>query len=338
MALSMMATIDSARILIAPGALVAALSLAACGGGSKSTTVRSTNPTTSSTQTTPAVQPLAQKVEVVKGRTPAASTATAKVGDEVEFRTNVPRLQGSTPVPVEIRLGPGRGATWRAQASVMGQTATATLTTAGGKRLPLLSLHYACVLPPLPTICPPRAISAHGQSLKMRFQAKPSTPISLLAIVGPAGGAPAQPASSGAQMPAYSVRQEVGAVKPGTPSKTVDKAFALTAMAHPGDLVELKTLLTGVAGAPQMVTLTFDQGPGKTLTVSAAVRGGTAAHATVNATAPIALVEPRYTCYLPPTPTFCPATRITSTGGRYSLTFPATPHTPIKVITTARAG
>jgi hypothetical protein len=89
------------------------------------------------------------------------------------------------------------------------------------------------------------------------------------------------------------------------------------------------TQLKGILGALQPVTVTINQGPAKTITISAHASGGPPSGATVKSASgsPITIVLARYNCYVPPTPTFCPAARVAAPPHRYSLTFMAAPGT-----------
>jgi hypothetical protein len=103
----------------------------------------------------------------------------------------------------------------------------------------------------------------------------------------------------------------------------------------------LKTKLKGASGgAPQAVTITFDQGPAKTLNVSAGVPGAPSSKATIvsGSGAPITLVLPRYACYLAPAPTFCPPSKAAAASHRYSVTFPGSPTTPPAISAAVSAG
>jgi hypothetical protein len=75
--------------------------------------------------------------------------------------------------------------------------------------------------------------------------------------------------------------------------------------------------------------------------VSASVPGGTPSKATLSSAAgsPMAIVLPRYNCGLPPSPTFCPPSRIVAASHTYTLTIDASPKTPPIIIqTTAQGG
>jgi hypothetical protein len=110
---------------------------------------------------------------------------------------------------------------------------------------------------------------------------------------------------------------------------------------HPGDIVQIRIAVAGtVAGAPQPLALKFDQGPAKTLNVSASVPGGTPSNATITSASGgrIAIVSPRYSCYLPPYPTFCPASHIKAESHKYALTVNAIPKVAVVIGGVVQAG
>ena len=314
----------------------AAIVLTACGGGGHKTTT-TTPKTTTTTATTPVKTkpkpaPLSATVEVAKAAGPASSTATAKNGDIVEFRTRVPVVTGKRHVTVTVNLSQSPASKWTMTATAAGQKAHATLTSTNGKALILSELHYTCTLAPVPSFCPARKVTSASKKLSMQFTTTPATPVTLVATVGPISGAHPTTPPGTLVVPAYAVTALVQAHAPGASSSAKPTP---TTSARPGDVVLLRARLKGGKGsengAPQPVTMTFDQGPGKTLNLSAGVPGGAVSHATITSAngKSIALVTPRYTCYLPPTLTFCPATTVTAASHRYSVTFPGTPKTEI---------
>jgi hypothetical protein len=110
---------------------------------------------------------------------------------------------------------------------------------------------------------------------------------------------------------------------------------------HAGDVLQIRVAVAGsVVGAPQPLTLKFGQGPSKTINLSASVPGGSASNATISSASghPIAIVLPRYSCYLPPYPTFCPATNIKAESHKYALTVNAIPKVPIVISALVQAG
>ena len=313
----------------------AAIVLSACGGGGHKTTT--TTPTTTTTATTPVKAkpkpaPLSATIEVAKASGPASTTATAKNGDIVEFRTRVPVINGQRHVTVTVNLSQSPASKWTMTATAAGQKAHATVTSTNGKALILSELHYTCTLPPLPSFCPARRVTSTTKNLSMQFTTVPATPVTLVATVGPISGAHPTTPPGTLVVPAYAVTALVLAHAPGASPAAKPGP---TTSARPGDVVLLRARLKGGKGsengAAQPVTMNFDQGPNKTLNLSAGVPGGAVSHATITSAngKAIALVTPRYTCYLPPTLTFCPAGTVTAASHRYSVTFPGTPKTEI---------
>ena len=110
---------------------------------------------------------------------------------------------------------------------------------------------------------------------------------------------------------------------------------------HPGDTAAIRIVLTGsTVGAPQPLTVNFAQGPSKSINVSANVPGGPPSTATITSASgrPIALVSPRYGCYLPPYPTFCPGSNITAKSHKYAVTFNGIPKLPVVITLAVQAG
>ncbi len=317
-------------------AVCAAVVLAACGGGGhKTTTTTTTNTTTTATtpvKAKPKPAPLTATVEVAKATAAASTSATAKNGDIVEFRTRVPVVKGKRHVTVTVTLSQSPASKWTMTATAAGQKAHATLTSANGKALILSELHYTCTLPPLPSFCPARKVTSGTKKLSMQFTTAPTTPVTLVATAGPISGGHPTTAPGTLVVPAYDVTALVLAHAPGASSSAKPSP---TTSARAGDVVLLRARLKGGKGsengAPQPLTLTFDQGPAKTLNVSAGVPGGAVSHATITSAngKPIAIVTPRYTCYLPPTLTFCPVSKVTAASHRYSVTFPGSPKTEV---------
>jgi hypothetical protein len=72
------------------------------------------------------------------------------------------------------------------------------------------------------------------------------------------------------------------------------------------------------------VKLTADAGPSKTLTITASGNGHTSVAKIHSGNGkPITLLDLRYTCSLPPAPTFCPGKNITGDSKGFKLTFSA---------------
>ena len=66
------------------------------------------------------------------------------------------------------------------------------------------------------------------------------------------------------------------------------------------------------------------------VSITASVAGGSSSTGTVTSAngKNIALVLPRFSCTVPPTPTICPASHVQSGHHQYQLTFMASPYTP----------
>lgn len=317
---------------LAAGIVSFAVLLAACGGSSKhSTTVKGTAPTHKAKRTT--ARHLTEKIVVSGSGLAAAPIATARAGQTAEFVTQPPGLPGGPAVNVHLRIARLVGGAWTVSASVGGQTSTARLQSATGKPMPLSQLRYSCTLPPAPSFCPARRVMVSGTTTHLQFSSGPSDPIQLLATVGPPP--PTHSVAPGVLVVAPFAPTETVAVRParGVASSTKPTPVP-SATVKPGDELLLRTRLSshvkgGVAGAPQPVTVTINQGPANALRVTAAVAGGSASAATVSGAggATIELVGPRFTCYLPPTPTFCPPVHVAFSPHRYALTFMASPRT-----------
>jgi hypothetical protein len=335
-------------------AVALALAVAGCGGGSTkkhSSSTSSTSSTTTTTAKTPvatAKTPLSLTVRTAGSTTPFGSTAKAKAGDPVIFRT-VPAGNGTSKaadVTLKISGGPSKSLT--ITASSKGHTSVATITSADGKPITLVRLHYGCALPPVATFCPAKHSSTSSHGFELLFSTLHTAPIVLAALVGPVTTpAPVVHPASSSVVPAYTPTELVEGVtlpapgaKKGTPAKTT--GLAATATVKPGNSVVMATRLAGrPVGAPQTTTLTIDQGPASSITVSAAVAGGLTSKAVVKSAdgKRITLVLPRYSCFVAPAPTFCPPKTIKALHHKYVLTFQASPYTPpLSFIATAAAG
>jgi hypothetical protein len=328
------------------GLLVAvAVSLAGCGGGHKSSS-SSTSATTSGHKTTgkqtgaktsgaKKAASLQELIAVAKSGSPPSANATASAGVPVQFTTHVPGDRNAKAVPVQLNFNQDAPTKWTVTATVKGHQASATLTSKSGKPIPLALLNYGCALPPAPTFCPVSNVHTSHGHISAQFSAVPGTPVVIGATVGPLTNAPPTPPHSTLIAPTYALQLAVSSV-PKKPSSSSPAAKpGPSASVHPGDVVTIGTHLTGtVVGAPQPVSLSFSQGPAKSITVSASVPGGTPAKATLTSAtgSPIAIVLPRYRCGLPPSPTFCPPSKIVASSHRYTLTINASPKTPPIVI------
>ncbi len=264
----------------------------------------------------------------------------AKAGDIVVFRTRVPGGTSSHLVKVKLSIMQGARGSLVATASTKHEKSTATVSSSDGKLLTLVEPRYTCALPPMPSFCPARNASSTGKGVTAEFMAKATTPIVIVTMVGPTNVTVPTASTGTLVVPAYTVTQSVEARSP-TAGASASSAPSSSASAKAGDLVLMRTHLTGAHnGAPQPLTVSFDQGPAGALRVTAGVPGGAPSTATLTGAGgkQIALVSPRYTCYLPPTPTFCPASKVVAKSRNYAVTFPATPHTQVSIEALAQAG
>jgi hypothetical protein len=110
--------------------------------------------------------------------------------------------------------------------------------------------------------------------------------------------------------------------------------LASTAAAKPGDAVLFHTSLSGTSHSTVRLSLTQGPGPGWSVTATAGGHKSTA-KITSSTRRKLTLVDLRYSCLLPPSPTFCPASHVSRTaGGGYQLQFRATPSTGVTVAAT----
>lgn len=228
---------------------------------------------------------------------------------------------------LKLAAGPAKGLT--ASASSRGQGVDVTLHSADGKPITLQQLRYACALPPAPTYCPPRKQEGGRHGYRLEVSTTRTLPLFLTATVGPVA-VRTPPKASPAVAPPYATTEEAR-IAPKAGTKPAPASFSSTLDVRPGQLLILATRLTSrVRGAPQTVRITLNQGPDRRLRVSARARGGAPSSATIKSAtgAPISLVLPRYSCFLPPAPTFCPPLRAKAGSHRYALEFSGSPSTP----------
>jgi hypothetical protein len=325
----------TSRVVPAGAAVAAVVLIAGCGGGGKKTTTTTTSATTTAKQTTPKAKPkLEQTVRVDKSGAKYASSVGATNGDIVQFRTVVPAAKHPGTVTLTLTQKNGR---IEATASANHQTSTAAVVGSG---LKMSRVHFACELPPTPSFCPAKHSSSSKTGYQLQFPAVRKAPIIVAARVGTtAPPAPKlKPASSAAVSP-YKLTQKV---KVATPKSTSTSKPTSAATVHPGDVVTLSTYVGGkVSGALQPVTISFEQGPAKSVTVTATEPGGSATHATISGAggAKISLTDPRYNCFLPPDPTFCPSSKVSVGHRKYDITFRVSPNkSPVEVVANVQAG
>jgi hypothetical protein len=315
------------------------VTLGACGGSHKTATHNSTHATTTHTQAPKAPpKPIVQEVRGPGGGA-YSSSIVAHPGEQLVLHTLISG-QGTQNVSLAIPAGPGKSLA--IVATIGSHTSSANVASADGKPLTLTQLRYSCSLPPAPSFCPAHATS-HDHSYSVRFATTRAAGVTLLALVGPvAKPVPTVRNPGSAVVPPYTVTELVRAVPAhgGAPPKSALPTGSATV--RPGDsLVMISRVTSRLRGATQPITVTVDQGPATSVVISAHASGGQTSTATIKSGtgSPITLVLPRYLCYLPPYPTFCPAISAKVASHRYSLTFAAAPGTsPPVVLATVEAG
>jgi hypothetical protein len=334
------------RIALGASALAICMLVSACGGSShtsSSSTSKST--TTAKRTTTTAKKPLAPVLAAVTegilslGSKTTVSSISAKTGDALTFRTQLPgRPKQKVKVQLTFALGPA--STLTVTAKVHGRTAAAIVKSANGKRLTLQQLHYECLFPPLRTICPLHNLSTGSSQDRIQLTSAGGSFLSFGAKVGPVPVPARKVTISGTVVPAYKLSETVRVIPPKTGNTApTPSAPASSASVKSGSTVAFTTVAGGLAGAAQKLTLTIEQGPAKSIAVTASVLGGKISQATVRSagSSPIELVLPRYICFFPPAPTFCPAMQVQAGVHRYSVTFPVTPSSqPVTVQATVQ--
>jgi hypothetical protein len=291
------------------------------------------------TTAAPAPQVLAETVGLaVRG---AAYTHSLHVspGDPVEFETAVP---ATVPTSVTLTVTRTSRRTWSVTAAALGQRSTAQISGTPGAAIMLTDLHYRCALPPQPSVCPARRVDITRTGYSLAFSTS-GAKILVGADVGPIPGEPAvsRRHASSLVVPPYGLVENLTAFAPDTSLGRKAHVYSATATAAPGDTVILATHLEGrPIGAPQPVTVSFDQGPAPALRISASLPGGRPSVATLSSTSgqPIELLLPVYYCDLPPRPTFCPALTAKASDRHYTITFASTPGNPIELFASAQTG
>jgi hypothetical protein len=268
----------------------------------------------------------------------------------VLFRTVLPagakaKAKAQT-VALKVSRGPSRTLTVTASSKHL--HASATIHSSTGKPVSLMRVEYICELAPEPTFCPAKQASSSKADYGLKFSTAPPTSILVEAEVGPVSTpAAAVHIADSSVVPAYRPIETVDAITPapasapkGTLAKTSGLQTAVTV--KPNDRLVMVTRLTGTpVGAPQATTITIQQGPARSVTVSSKVAGGLTSTAVIKSAtgSPIEIVLPHYTCFAAPTPTFCPAKTITAGNHRYVLTFMVSPYTaPPVLVASVQAG
>lgn len=327
--------------------------MAGCGGGGHTSSTRkkpTKTATTVSTTTPRTARSLATtrltETGIASGVPGAKLSANIKVahGKAVVLRTTLPANLVAHAQQVLVQLSRASATSWKVTASIGRQHATATVTSADGKPMTLVDLGYSCPAPPASSFCPARHMVSTADHTQLQFNTR--VPVTVVAYAGPLPSAVTVVRPSKVVVPTYTVKQEVLAETPVKPGAKRDAnapklAYASTASVHPGDTIVLLTLAAGhLVGAPQPVTVSFPQGPAKTINVSAAIPGGPTSTATLTSASgrPIEVVLPVYRCFVVPAPTVCPPTKVQLSAHRYSFTFNAAPNAPIRLSASAQAG
>jgi hypothetical protein len=105
------------------------------------------------------------------------------------------------------------------------------------------------------------------------------------------------------------------------------------AAAKPGDAVLFHTSLPGSSRSAVRLSLARGPGPGWSVTAAADGQRSTA-KITSSTRSKLTLVDLRYPCLLPPSPTFCPASHVSRTATGYRLRFSAPASTGVSVAAT----
>ncbi len=330
-------------------ASLVALLVTSCGGANgggqtssaQTPTTASTTSNVSSPSANPAKPVVSETVRNVKAAGAFATSVRAVPGDSLQFRTVLGRR-----APANVRLmfarGPQRGLT--VTATVDGHTSSDTVMSAGGGHLTVALLYYTCTAPPAPSFCPVHNISRGATSSSVTFRGSAQTSIFVNATLGPenAPGLKAAPAATAVVPPYKLVMTGRSVVPPTSGGQAVSSPFTSVVTVKPGDLVVLVTHVeSALKGAPQRLTVTLGQGPGTSLLASASVPGGQASGVRIKSStgSPMTLVLPRYTCDVPPAPTYCPPVKVGASQGKYTLVFNASPRTPpVLVLATVQQG
>jgi hypothetical protein len=322
--------------------------LGACGGSATHTSSTTSTAAAGTTTTTPARTPsslpsvkvLTELVRRVSNDSPGPYRASVSPQrrDVVDFATVLPHKGPAIgSLKVSVQRGPGTALT--VTASGGGHTATATVKSPDGKPLTLLEPRYPCQVPPTPTYCPALGLTTGGNGDTLSFKPSGHIPIVVVATVGPLVGE-SLPAShpSAVKQPPYTVSAQV---RDATSAVTTGHAapFESSVSVHGGDTISVRALITGKAGASQSVTVHIPKGPSKRIAVTASVPGGAPSQATITSAdnTPLSLDHVRYSCFVPPSPTFCPAQRLHTAAKGYTLVFPGAPDTPVVVSITVGA-
>lgn len=325
-------------------AVLVASAITACGGsghkhGHKSSSTTTTKLATKKPRPTAVAQKaVSESVLAEKGGKSFTTSITVKPSDPVLLKTNVPGNASGRRVRVKLDLQSGPGSSLTVSAAALKHTSTVTLKSANGKPVTLVNIGYVCEMPPAPTFCPARGIASKAGHTTLRFSPPANTPIELNATVGPIPPPKVSlPKSQSLVAPPYRITEAIVAVtvshKPKHGKPPVPKvSYGQSVTVRPKTSVTLRTAVSGAtSGLPQLLTISFDQGPSSMITVTASLQGGRTVQATLHSAtgSPITLVLPKYRCLLPPSPTFCPPTKVQAQSNHYTVTFPVSPQTPL---------
>jgi hypothetical protein len=113
-----------------------------------------------------------------------ASTVSVHPGDTAAIRVTLTGSVIGAPQPVALKFAQGPSKSISVSASVSGGTpSTATITSASGRPIALVSPKYGCSLPPYPTFCPGSHVTAKSRNYAITFNATPKTPVVITLLV-----------------------------------------------------------------------------------------------------------------------------------------------------------
>lgn len=327
-----------------------ALFVAGCGGTSggaqTGTTLSLSTANTASipsgASATPARAIVSESVRGVSGAGAWGTSVTAGPGQAVQFRTLLGQ-KGGADVSLVFAWGHGKGVT--ATATVNGHSSRTTVVSATAAHLTLVGLHYTCAAPPAPSFCPIHTVST-TRTATLAFHAPSPAAIVVAATVGPVvvpGITTISSGSAGTAAGPYKLLLAGRTVLPSTTGgPSVSSPFQSPVPVKPGDILVVAVHARGVLnGAPQRVNVSLAQGPGTSLTASASVAGRNASQLRIKSSngSPVILAVPRYICFAPPAPTYCPPLAEAVSGGSYSFSFLAAPRRPpITLLATVAQG
>jgi hypothetical protein len=114
----------------------------------------------------------------------AAPTVAVHPGDTAVIRVAVTGTVVGAPQPLTVKFAQGPAKSIDVSASISGGTpSTATITSANGHRIALVSPKYGCSLPPYPTFCPGTNIKAKSRKYSVTFNGLPKVAVALTVVV-----------------------------------------------------------------------------------------------------------------------------------------------------------